>query len=146
MYVNSGQLSAFRDGSLGQTGDLCQAPAKGCFKSAMERDSVRTMCQYGTTPKRMPGPCPDYVIGPDDVYRVSPCDVAHFGLCSSEEDPSGQIAHLQHQQQQSFGPSQQEDGSDEKESKDKDATMFYVASALGLAAIGGIAYFMMKRK
>lgn len=135
MYVMNG---------IGQAQQFCPSANAGCFSSAQERDTVRTQCQAGYLPTPMPGGCPpDGVVRADDTTRFRPCEIAHLELCGAEQDPSGQIAMMT--AQQAFGPSAAEEAGSEGD-KSKDNTMIYVLGGVGILAVGGISYFLSKKK
>lgn len=130
MYMMSG---------LGQEQDYCPVAGQMCFKSKAEQDTARNFCDSGHQPARLPGTCPNLVIGPDDVYRLNPCDIASFDLCTPEEDPSGQMAMMVERELADRGHQYDYDA------EGSDRTMWYVGGAVALLAIGGIAYFMTRK-
>lgn len=136
MYVMNG---------IGQQAGHCPAAPSMCFSAAAERDSARSMCHAGYVPTPPSGPCPSgNVLDPFNLMKFRPCDIAHFGLCSPEEDPGGQVAMLQ-QQQQHFGPQQAAEEGAVADEKD-DYTMYYLIGGAAIVAVGGIAYFMTRKK
>jgi hypothetical protein len=124
MYVNSG---------IGQEQPRCTAQPDMCFNSFDSRDSARTLCQYGKIPTYIPGSCPPgHVIAEDDVSRFRPCDIAHFNICQAAADLS-------------YGPQTAQQAAEEERGKE-DNTMLYVMGGAAILAVGGIAYFMSKKK
>lgn len=127
---------------IGQTPGQCPLPGQMCFRDANTRDSARTMCQFGTAMTPLPGPCPSgNVISSDNLDKFRPCEIAHFELCSAQQDPGGQVAQMQ-QQQSAFGPAFEDD----EFADEPDYTMWYVGGAIAVVVVGAGAYFFMKKR
>lgn len=120
---------------VGQSEDFCPVTGDLCFQSLNERDSAQSLCQYGHTPVREPGPCTQSgIIGPGDLYKYRPCDIAHLSACTAN---SPSILALQ---------AQQSDGGGEPGESEDDNTMLYILGGVGVLLVGGIAFYMARKK
>lgn len=151
MYTFDGQGAGLMDWSrgMGQSSeDYCPAPTLPmCFQSLQERDTAQTQCQYNVLPYRPPGPCPaGPIITPDNLGMFRPCDIAHLDYCRAETFPQMQAAWGGGGGGTFSAQAEAEREDDAEVGEEENYTLYYVFGGVAVLAIGGIAFYMTRKR